>query len=119
MAKYYNMTSEDNIVTIATDNIDRYRTVMDKLTKDYGELTESEAKHRYESMFHDAKTDWIFEGTMDNRKRWHNLKYYTWVEQQNKTVEELDSQKTKEFWKKEQNEVKNIDKLLLEYRKKN
>jgi cysteine synthase len=119
MAKYYNMTSEDNIVTIATDNIDRYRTVMDQLTKDYGELTQSEAKHRYESMFLDAKTDWIFEGTMDNRKRWHNLKYYTWVEQQNKTVEELDSQKTKEFWKKEQNEVKNIDKLLLEYRKKN
>jgi len=117
MAKYYNMTSEDNIVTIATDNIDRYRTVMDQLTKDYGELTESEAKHRYESMFLGAKTDWIFEGTMDNRKRWHNLKYYTWVEQQNKTVEELDSQKTKEFWQREQNEVQKIDKLLLEYRK--
>jgi hypothetical protein len=47
------------------------------------------------------------------------LKYYTWVEQQNKTVEELDSQKTKEFWKKEQNEVQKIDKLLLEYRKNN
>ncbi len=117
MAKYYNMTSEDNIVTIATDNIDRYRTVMNQMTKDYGKLTESEAKHRYESMFLDAKKDWIFEGTMDNRKRWHNLKYYTWVEQQNKSVEELDSQKTREFWQREQNEVQKIDKLLLEYRK--
>ncbi len=27
-----------------------------------------------------------------DRKRLHNLKYFTWVEQQGKTVEELDAQ---------------------------
>jgi len=118
MAKYYGLTDKDNIVTIATDNIDRYHSVMEQLTNTYGKLDRSEAKHRYESIFLGAKTDWIFEGTMDNRQRWHNLKYYTWVEQQGKEVEELNSQKTMEFWQKEQQEVLEIDGLLQDYRSK-
>ena len=74
MAKYYRMSDKDNIVTIATDNIDRYHSVMENMSKTYGQLTRDEARHRFESYVLGAKTDWIFEGTMDNRLRWHNLK---------------------------------------------
>ena len=35
-------------------------------------------------------------------QRWHNLKYYTWVEQQGKTVEELDAQRDPAWWEAEQ-----------------
>jgi hypothetical protein len=118
MAKYYGFTSEHNIFTIATDNIDRYHSVMEQMTKTYGKLDRGEAKHRFESIFLGAKTDWIFEGTVENRERWHNLKYYTWVEQQGKTVEELNAQRTPEFWQKERDEVKVTDEMLLDYRKK-
>lgn len=119
MAKHYKFTSQDNVITIATDNMQRYHSVMDQMTRDYGQLDRAESKHRFESIFLGAKTDWIFEGTMENRQRWHNLKYYTWVEQQGKTVEELNAEKEQTFWISEQKAVTEIDGLLKEYRKKN
>ena len=119
MAKYYGLTSRDNIVTIATDNMQRYYSVMNQMTDRYGKLDRSEAKHRFESIFLDSKTDWIFEGTMENRQRWHNLKYYTWVEQQGKSVEELNAEKDQCFWENEQGKIEEIDRLLIEYRKEN
>jgi cysteine synthase len=115
-AKYYNLSKDENVVTIATDNINRYSSVMSDLNKMYGKIDRNEAKNRFESIFMNAKTDWMFEGTVNNRKRWHNLKYYTWVEQQGKTVEELDLTKNYDYWKKEQDKVKDIDRKLLEYR---
>ncbi len=118
MAKHYKMTGKDNIVTIATDNMDRYHSVMANMTKTYGSLTMDEAKHRFESFALGAKTDWIFEGTMENRMRWHNLKYYTWVEQQGRTVEELNGTMSQDFWKAESEKVGEIDRLLLDYREK-
>lgn len=119
MAKYYKMSDKDNIVTIATDNINRYHSVMDNMSKTYGELTRDEAKHRFESYAIGAKTDWIFEGTMDNRLRWHNLKYYTWVEQQGRSVEELNKTMSQDFWKAESGKIEEIDKLLFDYRVRN
>lgn len=38
-----------------------------------------------------VKTDYMQELTYRDRKRVHNLKYYTWVEQQGRTPEELDA----------------------------
>jgi len=115
-AKYYNLSKDENVVTIATDNINRYSSVMNDLNKMYGKIDRNEAKNRFESIFMNAKTDWMFEGTVNNRKRWHNLKYYTWVEQQGKTVEELDQTKNYDYWKKEQDKIEDIDRKLLEYR---
>jgi hypothetical protein len=51
-------------------------------------------------------------GTPDARERWHNLKYYTWVEQQGKTVEELDAQRDPEWWLAHQARVSEIDSRL-------
>ena len=53
--------------------------------------------------------DWIQEGTVHNRNRWHNLKYYTWVEQQGKTVEELDAQRDPGWWIAHQKKAAELD----------
>jgi len=119
IAKHYRLTSRDNIVTIATDNMNRYHSVMKDMTRTYGKLDRSEAKQRFESIVLGARTDWIFEGTMENRLRWHNLKYYTWVEQQGKTVEELNRTMDQDFWKAEAQKTAEIDGLLIDYRRKN
>ncbi|MCL5772856.1 MAG: pyridoxal-phosphate dependent enzyme, partial [Firmicutes bacterium] len=79
-AKFYELGKNQNIVTIATDSMDRYYSVMKQMTETYGKMDKTEAKVRLVSIFHNAKTDWIKEGTVDNRKQWHNLKYFTWVE---------------------------------------
>jgi hypothetical protein len=115
-AKHYNMGADDLVVTIATDGMDRYYSVMDDMRRDYGVVDETEAVARVRSLFHGLKTDWVFDGTSDNRQRWQNLKYYTWVEQQGKTVQELDAQRDPAWWENEQSIVKDIDSKLLTYR---
>jgi len=111
-AKWYGFGKNDVIVTILTDAIDRYHSVMAQMTATYGKMDAAEAKARLVSIFHGQKLDWILEGSRDARARWHNLKYYTWVEQQGKTVEELNAQRDPEFWLAEQARVAEIDTKL-------
>ena len=108
-AKSYEFGKNDVIVTILTDAIDRYHSVMAQMSATYGKMDETEAKVRAVSIFHKQKLDWVMEGTRAARARWHNLKYYTWVEQQGKTLEELNAQRSQDFWLAEQERVAEID----------
>ena len=115
-AKYYRLGKEDLIVTVCTDDIGRYHSVMKWLDEKVGVMDEAEATARAAGIFHGAGFDWIQEGTRHNRNRWHNLKYYTWVEQQGKTVEELDAQKAPDWWVAHQRKANEIDELIKERR---
>ena len=115
-ARYYDMDENDVLVTVATDNIDRYHSVMKNLDRDYGKIDTTEAYHRLKSIFHGQKMDYIFEGDYLTRQRWHNLKYYTWVEQQGKSVDELNAQMSQSYWEKKQQEVPVYDRKIKEYR---
>ena len=116
-AKYYRLGPDDTVVTICTDAIDRYYSVMDWLRKSEGKMTDALAAGRMESTFRGQGIDYVQEGTQEARQRWHNLKYYTWVEQQGKTVEELDEQRDPGWWQAHQARVKEIDKRILKARK--
>lgn len=115
-AKHYQFGKNDVVVTICTDAIDRYHSVMAEMAKAYGAIDEARATAYVEGIFHGQKTDWIKDGTPDMRRQWHNLKYYTWVEQQGKTVEELDAQIDPEWWVKHQLLVPEMDKRIKETR---
>lgn len=115
-AKYYGMGKDDVVVTVATDALDRYHSVMDSMAECYGRLDEAAAVGRIERIFGGQRTDWILPGTPDARERWHNLKYYTWVEQQGKSVEELDAQRDPEWWLEHQRMVGAIDAQLIALR---
>ncbi|MBZ0291633.1 MAG: pyridoxal-5'-phosphate-dependent protein subunit beta, partial [Anaerolineae bacterium] len=112
-AQYYEMGADDVIVTVATDALDRYYSVMGDMAEMFGTLDEAAAVGRIESIFHGMRTDWIMRGTPEARERWHNLKYYTWVEQQGKTVEELDAQRDPDWWIEHQQMVQEIDQRLV------
>jgi cysteine synthase len=112
-AKYYGLGRGSVIATVATDALDRYHSVMDSMRECYGRLDEAAAVGRLEGVFHAATTDWVQPGTREARTRWHNLKYYTWVEQQGKTVEELDAQRDPEWWIAHQERVAEIDARLV------
>ncbi|MFH1654715.1 MAG: pyridoxal-phosphate dependent enzyme [Pseudomonadota bacterium] len=115
-AKHYRLGKDDVIVTVCTDAIDRYHSVMKGLDDQFGKLSPSESHNRLRHIFHGARTDYILEGTQHARDCWHNLKYYTWVEQQGKTVEELNRQRTKEYWLEEQSEISEVDAMNLKNR---
>ena len=114
-AKYYGFGANENIVTIATDNMERYHSVMKQLDDAFGKMDKAESKSRFVGIFN-VKLDYIQEGTVHNRKRWHNLKYYTWVEQQGKTVAELDATKSQDFWLKEQALIEELDAMIIKQR---
>ncbi|HZQ10332.1 MAG TPA: pyridoxal-5'-phosphate-dependent protein subunit beta, partial [Anaerolineae bacterium] len=114
-AKFYGMRSRDTIVTIATDALDRYYSVLAQMTAQYGAMDEAEATARAH-IFLDQKIDWIKEGTVDNRRQWHNLKYFTWTEQQGKSVQELNALLDPEWWLQEQSKVTEIDRLIEQAR---
>jgi cysteine synthase A len=111
-AKFYEFGPDDVIVTICTDAIDRYHSVMEWLDQTEGGMDEALAVGRMESTFYGQKLDYILEGSHSVRERWHNLKYYTWVEQQGKTVEELDAQRDPNWWVEHQEMVAVIDKRI-------
>ncbi len=115
-AKHYQFGPEDVVVTICTDAIDRYHSVMQAMSEHYGAIDDARGMAYVESIFHGATTDWIKDGTPDMRRQWHNLKYYTWVEQQGKTVEELDAQLDPEWWIKHQELVPEMDARIKEAR---
>jgi cysteine synthase len=108
-AKHYGFGKRNVIVTVCTDAIDRYHSVMKELADVYGEIDDARATAYVEAIFHGAKTDWIKDGTPDARRQWHNLKYFCWVEQQGKTVEELDAQKDPEWWIGHQRLIQEMD----------
>ena len=117
-AKFYGLGRDDVIVTVATDAMERYGSVMANLRAQHGALDAAAATAFVSGVFHRAGTDWVMEGSRDARERWHNLKYYTWVEQQGKSVAELDAQRDPEWWTGHQAQVADIDRRLLAQRKR-
>jgi cysteine synthase len=115
-AKWLGLGKGDAVVTVATDGLDRYPSVLRRLEKSTGPLTPERAAAHLASIFHGQKLDWITEGTAENRERWHNLKYFTWVEQQGKTVAELDAQRSEGWWAGEAARALDVDRRLREVR---
>jgi hypothetical protein len=115
-ARHFGLGRGDLIITVATDNIARYHTTMRDLDGEYGRLDECESVVRVEGILRHQKTDWFKDGTQENRRQWHNLKYYTWVEQQDKGVDELNAQLDPEWWLAQQARIPEIDKRILDRR---
>ena len=115
-AKFYKLGKGDVIFTVATDSLDRYFSILDDLTKQFGKMDKGEAAKRIKSIFHGADTSWIREGDKLSRDSWANLKYYTWIEQQGKSIEELRAQRNPEYWLAEQSKIPEIEKSILEQR---
>ncbi len=115
-AKYCQLGAGDVVATVATDAMERYGSVMDRLRAEQGALDEAGATAIVDGVYHRAGLDWILEGGREARERWHNLKYYTWVEQQGKTVAALDAQRDPDWWLAHQARVAEIDRRLLAQR---
>ena len=115
-ARWLGLSKNEAVVTVATDGFDRYPSVMRRLAERTGPLTRESAREYLARIFHGQKLDWIAEGTRENRERWHNLKYFTWVEQQGKNVEELDAQRSDSWWRDEAAVAENADRRLREAR---
>jgi cysteine synthase A len=113
MAKYYEMGPNDVVMTIATDSMEMYKSRVDEYRELEGAFTPLDAAGVYHRYLMGESTDNLLELTYQERKRVHNLKYYTWVEQQGKTYEELMAQwYDPTYWTSIHGLDKQIDKLI-------
>ncbi|MBQ0071103.1 MAG: pyridoxal-5-phosphate-dependent protein subunit beta, partial [Spirochaetales bacterium] len=116
MAKYYEMDEDDAVFTILTDSAVMYQSRLAELTEQQGpfDLMEAARVHAA-SLMHQTMENALELGYYD-RLRIHNLKYYTWVEQQGKTFEELNRQwYDRDYWKQIPRMVETIDKMIEEF----
>ena len=89
LAKYYELTGRDVVFTVLTDSADMYRSRIAELEEQYGPYSDKAAAVDHALHLLGLRTDSMAELNYYDRKRVHNLKYYTWVEQQGKDMHEL------------------------------
>jgi len=112
-AKYYELGEQDVVMTVFTDSMELYGSRLRELEKERGTYTEADAIRDFE-LLTCLGIDHVLELSYYERKRIHNLKYYTWVEQQGKAVQELDDQWENHhaYWGKVHGGAVQIDRLI-------
>ena len=115
MAKYYEFTARDVVVTVLTDSASMYGSRVAELAEQYGPYDRRAAAIDHHLHLLGLKTDSMAELNYYDRKRVHNLKYYTWVEQQGRTAEELDALWSGDEWEKVHAQVGELDALIDQF----
>jgi cysteine synthase A len=112
-ARYYEMGEHDVMLTVLTDSMQLYQSRLMEMHQEYGEYTEVQAAVDFARWLHGIGTDNLLELTYAERRRVHNLKYFTWVEQQGRTYEEIQAQwHDREYWRGFQSQADEIDSLI-------
>ncbi len=115
-AKYFEMNEDDVIFTMFTDSADMYGSRVEELEKERGKYSLIEAAKDHAAPILHQSIDFFKELSYYERKAIHNLKYYTWVEQQGKTFEEINEQWNPEYWRSLfEGEVVYFDQLINEF----
>lgn len=90
-ARWYEMDENDVILTVATDSTDMYASRLSELDEEHGPYTREQAARDRAGSLLGQRTDHYRELTFPAKRSIHNLKYYTWVEQQQMEVEDLNA----------------------------
>ena len=90
-ARWFELGSDDVIMTLATDAADMYQSRLAELTAARGAYDQRRAGRDLDACLLGQRTDNFRELTYPDRKAIHNLKYYTWIEQQQHELEDLNA----------------------------
>lgn len=119
MAKYYELTSNDVVLTVFTDSMELYQSRLQEMRVEYGPFTKENAIRSLYAHLRGQKIDSMLELNYLQKKRIHQLKYFTWVEQQGRSLEELNKQwYSADYWKNIKGDVDKIDDLIVKFNEK-
>ena len=118
-AKYLELGPADWVVTVATDSMDLYRSRLAELAVERGAYREPQAERDLE-LLAGIGIDRMKELGYYDRKAIHNLKYFTWVEQQGRDAAELRAQWADHaaYWDGTFAQVDRIDELITEFNRR-
>jgi cysteine synthase len=115
-AKYNELGDNDIVLTVLTDSMELYGSRLTEMHAEFGEYGQLKAAADFARYLQGVTTDNMIELSYVDRKRVHNLKYFTWVEQQGKTYDEIMAQWYQEdYWTSIQSQVEEIDAAISEF----
>jgi len=113
LAKYMNLSSDDAILTVATDGADLYSTELEKTKKDIiGSYDTTACAELYGQYLQGTTTDHMLELNQRDKERIFNLGYYTWVEQQGVDLNHFEARRHQSFWDKHLDKMLDLDKQI-------
>ncbi|MBN1890846.1 MAG: hypothetical protein JW850_22815 [Thermoflexales bacterium] len=116
LARWYELGDQDVVLTVFTDSMELYQSRLQELRQEHGEYTQVEASADYHRHLLGCSLDYVQELSYWERKRIHNLKYFTWVEQQGKSYAEIQAQwYDPAYWSSTHQQVGEIDALIEEF----
>jgi cysteine synthase A len=114
-AKYYEFGPRDVLFTPLTDSIDLYHSRMEEQRALHGPYREADAARHSVRYLESVGIDHMRELNYHDRRTLHNLKYYTWVEQQQRNAEDLRRLWNPDFWEETFAQVEEWDRLIVEF----
>jgi cysteine synthase len=113
VAKYYEMDEDAVILTVLTDSSEMYTSRLKELEENIGICDREDSIRIYYKALMGQNIANMKELNHYDRLAIHNLKYYTWVEQQGKTYEEINRQwYDKTYWEELPKATAKIDELI-------
>jgi cysteine synthase len=114
-SRAHRLGAGDVVLTVLTDSSDMYRSRLEEMDAEMGPFRAAEAASAYRSDLLGRTTAIFAELDGMARRRIHNLKYFTWVEQQGKDVMELDRQWDPVYWRAVQDQAPALDRLIEQF----
>jgi cysteine synthase len=115
-AKYYELGDDDIALTVFTDSMQLYGSRLIELAAERGPYDQRQADRDLD-MLKNLSVDYVLEMSHVDRRRVHQLKYYTWIEQLGKQLEELNAQWNdyRSYWGDLHAQVPVIDTMIKEF----
>ncbi|MBN2563279.1 MAG: pyridoxal-phosphate dependent enzyme [Phycisphaerae bacterium] len=114
-AKMFEMNGRDVIFTPLTDSMELYASRVKEQMELHGPYHATTAARHFGRYIEGIGTDHMHELTYADRKRLHNFKYYTWIEQQQREVEDLNRMWDPDFWVEAFTQVGEWDRQIEEF----
>ena len=114
-AKLFDMNGRDILFTPLTDSMDLYGSRLEEQRRDHGAYDQLTAARHFGRYLEAVTTDHMRELSYADRKTLHNFKYFTWVEQQQRSVEDLRRLWDPDFWTETFAQVGAWDRLIEQF----
>jgi cysteine synthase len=111
-AKHFEMGPNDVLFTCLTDSMQLYGSRLEEERARLGALDRTTSARIFGRHLEAISTDNLRELTYPDRKAIHNLKYFTWVEQQQRSVEDLNKLWDPDFWTEQFSQAQEWDQLI-------
>jgi len=115
-AKYYELGADDIALTVFTDSLALYGSRLLELASERGPYDQRQADRDLD-MLRNLSVDYVLELSQVDKRRVHQLKYYTWIEQLGKQLDELNAQWNdyRNYWGGLHSQVGVIDTMIKDF----